>query len=336
MGRDRGRNNRVPGENRCQHCNFFAASAHGLKIHRGKAKKSGKCKAASKFISKQVERAVRWNKHKKIAEEDMPKVYIDGKAIENTLSFKYLGSYMEQDASTCQAIRVRLAQGRSRFNQMYHIWIDKNLTTESKINMYKVSVCMIARHGAEAWDLTPANVKMIRGWNISCLVTITGREYKEEGNDYTTSYDFCGDIRLKRLEHLGQTLRLPADRLLRQAVAARHNGDELPAGGIFMDAPPTVTLDELVVLAQDKAEWQKTCRDAFPNLTNTAAAVTMATTATMPAGQGQAAAPLPDKYVPITEADKAEVAAHPDVFQFGQWMHWVPGYGAYTAYGNEN
>ena len=52
-------------------------------------------------------------------------------------------------------------------------------------------------------------------------------------------------------------------------------------------------------------------------------------------GKGQATAPLNHKHIPINEADKAEMAAHPDVFQYGQWMHWVPGHGAYTAFGND-
>ena len=71
--------------------------------------------------------------------------------------------------ATDQAIRVRLAQGRARFNQMYHIWIDENLTVDSKVRMYKTSIAMVARHGSEAWDLTPANLKMIRAWNTGCL-----------------------------------------------------------------------------------------------------------------------------------------------------------------------
>ena len=44
---------------------------------------------------------------------------------------------------------------------MCHIWIDKNLTVDSKVRMCKTSIAMIARHGSEAWDLTPANLKMI-------------------------------------------------------------------------------------------------------------------------------------------------------------------------------
>ena len=46
---------------------------------------------------------------------------------------------------------------------------------------------MIARHGSEAWDPTPANLKMIRAWNAGCLATITGRPHYEEGNEHTTT-----------------------------------------------------------------------------------------------------------------------------------------------------
>ena len=265
-GRDRARANEVPGEHRCKNCNFISVSEHGLKIHKARAKKSGKCKAASDFMSKQAERTVRRGKHKKLAAEDGDKVYIDGKPLVNVLSFKYLGSYQEQDATTDHAIRVRLAQGRARFNQMYHIWIDKNLTVDSKVRMYKTSIAMIARHGSEAWDLTPANLKMIRAWNTGCLATITGRPHHEEGNEYTTTFDFGGDIRLKRLQWLGALLRLPEHRMVHKAVRARHDSKSLPPGSILMDAPATATFAELVARADDKCSWQKLCSDTFPQL----------------------------------------------------------------------
>ena len=109
----------------------------------------------------------------------------------------------------------------------------------------------------------------------------------------------------------------------------------MPAGSTFMDVPSTKTFDEIVGLAHDKAAWKKLCGDTFPSLTTTTTA-TVAAAAADPSEQGQATAPLPHKHIPTTEADKTEVAAHPDVFQFGQWMHWVPGHGAHTACGNEN
>ena len=89
---------------------------------------------------------------------------------------------------------MRLAQGRARFNQMCPIWVDPGLTTASKTAMSKTSVCMIARHGSESWDLTARHIKMTRGWTTSCLVTTSGGECRTEGNAHTSSFDFVADV----------------------------------------------------------------------------------------------------------------------------------------------
>ena len=59
--------------------------------------------------------------------------WVDGKPLVNRLSFDCLGHSQEQDATTTQATRVRLAKGRARFNQMHPIWVDTGLSTASKI-----------------------------------------------------------------------------------------------------------------------------------------------------------------------------------------------------------
>ena len=107
---------------------------------------------------------------------------VDGKPLGNRLPFNCLGCSQEQDATTTQAIRVRLAQGCARFNQMCPIWVDSGLTTASEMAMFKTSVCNVTRHGLESWDLTPRHIKMTRGWTMSCLVKISGGECRTEGN----------------------------------------------------------------------------------------------------------------------------------------------------------
>jgi len=99
-----------------------------------------------------------------------------------------------------------------------------------------------------------------------CLVTIAGGEYRTEGNAYTSSFDFVADIRLKRLQYLGQILRLPQDRRLRKSVKALHAGDVLPAGSILVDAPTTTDFQELTALAEDVSGWRQTCAAAVPTL----------------------------------------------------------------------
>ena len=131
---------------------------------------------------------------------------------------------------------------------MCHIWIDK------------------AMHGSEAWDLTPANLKMIRAYDTGRLATITGRVHHEEGDERTTTFDFCGHIRLKRLQWLGALPRLPAHRMVHKTVRARFDSATVPPGSILKDVPTTATFAELVAWAEDKKSWRQFCSDTFPRL----------------------------------------------------------------------
>ena len=73
--------------------------------------------------------------------------------------------------------------------------------------------------------LPPGSVLLEHRLNAGCLATITGRPHHEEGNEHTTTFDFChfgGDVRLKRLQWLDALLRLPAHRMVHEAVRARH------------------------------------------------------------------------------------------------------------------
>ena len=268
-GRDRARANEVPGEHRCKNCSFVAVSAHGLKIHEAKAKKSSKCKAASASTSKQAVQTVltvRRGKHEEMAAEDGDEVHVDGAPPVDVLSSRHLGSFQEQDATTDQAVWVRLAQGRARLNQTHHVWIDENLTVDSKVRMCKTSIATIARHGSEALDLTPANLKMIHAWNAGRLATTTGRAHHEEGDEHATAFDSRGDVRLERLRWLGTLLRLPAHCMVHEAVRARFDGATVPPGSILMDAPTTAAFAELVAWAEDEESRRQLCSDAFPRL----------------------------------------------------------------------
>jgi len=104
-----------------------------------RAKKSGKCKAASAFVSKQAVQTVRRGKHEEMAAGDVDGVHVDGAP---PVDVTHLGSFQEQDATTDEAIRVRLAQGRSRLNQMHHVWIDENLATDSKVRTHGTALAL--------------------------------------------------------------------------------------------------------------------------------------------------------------------------------------------------
>ena len=89
------------------------------------------------------------------------------------------------------------------FNMMHPTWVaasPRPLSKRMKIKIFKVSVCMMARCGSEAWTFTEAAMKKIRGWCCGCLVTITSRTCREEAKAETTSFDMLGAIRVQRLK----------------------------------------------------------------------------------------------------------------------------------------
>ena len=75
-----------------------------------------------------------------------------------------------------------MGTARTTFNQLYPIFVSKNLSTRLKVKIYGVSVCTIAHHGHESWCLTKKIIKKIKGWNSRCLVTMTGRTHEEEAS----------------------------------------------------------------------------------------------------------------------------------------------------------
>ena len=63
------------------------------------------------------------------------------------------------------------------------VWIDENLTADSKVRTHETSVVVVAGHGSEVWDLTPTNLGTICAWDAGRLATTTGRERHEEGDE---------------------------------------------------------------------------------------------------------------------------------------------------------
>ena len=271
-----------PTRPRCPNCNLLCKSQRGLKIHL----RWRKCKPVSKHIGIKTRRDVVRRKTKEDAGK-LPKVNIQGKDLKTVTVFRYLGSLIESNGKTDRDVEARLGTARTMFNQLYSIFVSKNLSTRQKLKIYKVSVCMIARHGSESWYLTTKIIKKINGWNSRCLVTITGRTHKEEASPGTTSFNLGASIRYQRLKWLGHILRKGPGNLLKKVATTLTTKEDgtYPEGSLFMDAPMHDDNEHLCSLAGDEKGWAAPMRSAFPDCDKEATAA-MAAKATRLAGAG--------------------------------------------------
>ena len=157
------------------------------------------------------------------------------------------------------AIEVRLAQARSRFNRLNHLWKSCFLSKRTKLRLYECVVCSILSHGFECWRFTGDNfncrvTRMINGWNARSLAVMSGRQIKDEARK--PSFDLVSALRVRRLRWLGHVLRMDDRRLVKRVLMATEQPYQ--KGSIFSYAPSHDTTVELETLAQNRDGWNET------------------------------------------------------------------------------
>ena len=103
------------------------------------------------------------------AEATLDKVIIGDDVLDNVLTFEYLGSRLQCDGDDQVDVRHRMDIAQTAFGSLSHLWTDHRLSRETKLRLYKLSVCSTLTHCCTAWALTRTLTRMINGFNSRCL-----------------------------------------------------------------------------------------------------------------------------------------------------------------------
>ena len=127
---------------------------------------------------------------------------------------------------------------------------------ETRVKLYGVAVGSLFTYGCEGWALTAKILRRLNGANSKLLSHFTGKQIREEARPATTSYNLTLEIRKCRLCWLGHILRMPTQRLVRNAVIEQLNDGK--DGNILMDAPTGAGMRELMEMAfeNNKRTWR--------------------------------------------------------------------------------
>ena len=80
-------------------------------------------------------------------------VYIDEEKLKQVETFTYLGGVIT-DKSTCtDNIKRRIGLAMGGMQKLTTIWKSKEITIETKIELYRVLILSIATYGSESWTL---------------------------------------------------------------------------------------------------------------------------------------------------------------------------------------
>ncbi len=80
------------------------------------------------------------------AETTLDNVSIGDDVLENVLNFEYLGSRLQCDGDDQVDVRHRMDIAQAAFGSLSHLCADHRLSRETKLRLYKLSVCSSLAH----------------------------------------------------------------------------------------------------------------------------------------------------------------------------------------------
>ncbi len=150
-------------------------------------------------------------------------VNLNGTAIEQVDNFCYLGSTLSNDGDVLTEIKIRIGKAAAAFNNLNNIWKARNITSNTKIRLYRSNVRSVLLYSAETWKTNKTIESKLRGFEGRCLrrilkvrwpQTISNREIRTR----TGINDINEEITKRRWRWLGHVLRMDSSRHTKTAL----------------------------------------------------------------------------------------------------------------------
>ena len=182
-----------------------------------------------------------------------PAISCEGADLDNVYTMKYLGTLFTADGDQMKDISARIAQATTRCGQLRHIFSATSLSLHTKLRLYEAAVASLLTYGSETWFLNPCVCRKLRGANSRMLSWFTGNSIPHEARPATTSFNIIQKIRTRRLRWAGHIPKDPQNPSC-QALKALHLNPV--TGSLLMDAPIRDSIEEIAIIAKDRAAWR--------------------------------------------------------------------------------
>ena len=131
------------------------------------------------------------------------------------------------------------------------IWKSKEITTETKIELYRVLILSIATYGSESWTLKKRDEHRLLVFEMSCLrriLCVSRRDKLRNSSIRETTKcqtSIVDKIKAKQLSYFGHAIRMPNHRYPKITLEGRIPGQR-PRG-----RPPKRWIDNIKASCQD-------------------------------------------------------------------------------------
>ena len=145
-------------------------------------------------------------------------------------NFVYLGGTIAEDGTCGEDIKTRVRKAGAAFQRLNNIWTSKNISKQTKMQLYQSLILSILLYGAETWTTKKDDENRLNVFEMSCLRRILGvsrldkirnSHIKQSLNLNTTVTD---RVSTKRLKYFGHVSRLPPHRNPKIALEGQVQG----------------------------------------------------------------------------------------------------------------
>ena len=99
---------------------------------------------------------------------------MQGKALEQTKSFVYLGGTISSSDMSGQDVRRRIGIACGAMQKLTKIWQSKEIAIKTKVHVYEALVLSIVQYNSETWTLKEKHFRRLRVFEMACLRRIAG------------------------------------------------------------------------------------------------------------------------------------------------------------------
>ena len=156
-------------------------------------------------------------------------VTVDGKPLEETDCFTYLGSKINKTGGTEEDTKARIQKARVAFLMLSKIWKSKLIKLKTKMRIFNSSVKSVLLYSSETWRITKHTVNKIQTFVNRCLRRIMKVKWSDKVSNntlWTKTNQLPVEIEIKRRKWrwIGHTLRKPTTSITRQALTWNPQG----------------------------------------------------------------------------------------------------------------
>ena len=159
---------------------------------------------------------------------DDKKCVVDGHEIKRVDVFRYLGSFLSSNGEIDLEIRTRLSKASYVVSKLRRsVWLQKNLTIETKLGIYRATVLSILLYACEAWCTKKRHIEKLESFHTRNLRSMLGIMYSDRVPNHIVRQRALMPetilvlIQRERLRWLGHVERMDDNRLPKQVLHAQ-------------------------------------------------------------------------------------------------------------------